>query len=337
MVIISSPSGGIFWDRPYGLGLADWDKALFTDAQDTEAFRNIEQINKSANSVLITHQHFREMDKVCKVAEKFQYKEAYQFVTYKPAQNAKGVNCHIYSTDNLLIHWKGGMNKATKYFAEPHPWKRHNFMILPMLRTKHGSSLDDLPINVTEKHPLISYTLSKQLFEPGKPVLVIGSGSGGEVVGLLRAGFDVVAMDLDKAQIEGLRQRLLVEKGQCDETAKQMEEYAQQARTDMLFYQFNIDEKKKEAEEEQADEVAAAQPKEYSLADREEVVRMQGCDDCGQVLNNKTPGFKCFKCDDVFHDPCMEPCFSGKHMVCSKCKLAGCCVAPPVVPSEKSE
>ena len=120
--------------------------------------------------------------------------------------------------------------------------------------------------------------------------------SGGEVVGLLRAGFDVVAMDMDnyKAQIEGLRQSLMAEKGNCAEETKRMEEYAQQAVTDMMFYQFDIDAKKKAAEAEKAKEVAAVEPKEPALADREKAVRMQGCDDCGSVMNIAHPGFKCF-------------------------------------------
>ena len=328
-------AGGIWWDRPYGLNIEEWDKSAFTEADDLKAFQSINCINFFPKTVMVTHQHLEEVVKVKKAAMAHGFRDSYQFITYKPAQNAKGANRHINAVDNLLIHWKAGMQSTPRFFENQNPVARHNHMMIPMLRSRHKSSLGDDAINKTEKHPLIAYTLSQQLFPRGLPVLVIGSGSGGEVVGLVRAGFNVVAMDMDVVQINGLHQRLLAESGECPETKEEMEDYRRQAQSDYLEYQVGIPANKIPGILAITQDVVPEEPKEPTIADRKLVVSKEGCTTCAELMTTSFPGYNCQVCLKPFHDDCMFACDTKKHRVCGMCKGKCPCVPSVEIASTK--
>ena len=319
------------------MGIEEWDKSAFTEADDLKAFQSINCINFFPKTVMVTHQHLKEVVKVEKAALAHGFRDSYQFITYKPAQNAKGVNRHINSVDNLLIHWKAGMQSTPRFFQNQNPVARHNHMMIPMLRSRHKSSLEDDAINKTEKHPLIAYTLSQQLFPRGLPVLVIGSGSGGEVVGLVRAGFNVVAMDVDVVQVNGLHQRLLAEQGECPETKEEMENYRRQAQSDYLEYQIGIPADKIPGILSGQMSTDPDKPKEPSLSDRVQIVSKEGCTNCAEIMTATFPSYECPVCHKPYHDDCMEPCETNIHRVCGKCKGKCSCVASVEIASAEPE
>lgn len=162
---------------------------------------------------------------------------------------------------------------------------------------------------------------------------MIGSGSGGEVVGLLRAGFNVVAVDIDHKQNVGLRARLMEEAGVLEARKAEMKFFYQQALKDFarcqmhlpkkmldeLWPDLKVEKKEKKKKEEKEDDVV------------EERLISGNCKTCDCDLN-AAPSSWCLLCDKVArHTDCFIKCPSGDHVLCgnecvSKCK----CVSPPV-------
>ena len=257
------------------------------------------------------------------------------FQTYKPAQNAKAHNNLVNATDLILTHYKGGMaNHIQKNFPNgKNPTQRHNFLATPLLHGKTIINSGDEPINPCEKHPIIAYHLSKILFETGKPVLVIGSGSGGEVVGLVRAGYNVVAVDIDHKQNVGLRARLMAEAEVLDQKKDEMKLFYKQAMKDFARYQMNLDSDsidelwpELKVEKKKKKKVEAKEP------EKEEEASISGvCAMCEMDLNG-APSTWCPLCKKVArHNICLTKCPSGQHEHCGKDCVSKCaCVLAPV-------
>lgn len=327
-------AGGIYWDRPYGLKIAKWDEHKFSPRDDEDAFSHIGIINQCPNTCLITHQHFREISQVIASCEAADYRDASMFQTYKPAQNAHAPNNLVNAADMILIHYKGGMkNHIQKNFPNgKNPTQRHNFLATPMLYGKDGKSGDD-PTNPCEKHPIIAYHLSKILFETGKPVLVIGSGSGGEVVGLLRAGFNVVAVEIDHAQNVALRARLMAEAEVLEDNKKKMELFYQQAQKDYARWQMHLS--NAQLDELWPDLKVGKDEKKQLEAREPEPVELPpisgNCVICDCDLNGAESEWcpLCFKV--ARHKLCLVKCPSGEHQFCGDTCVSKCvCVLPPV-------
>ena len=255
------------------------------------------------------------------------------FTTYKPAQNARVRNAFVNACDLLLIHYRGGLHSSQRNFTSHNPVKRHNWLALPLLRSKTTIGAGEQPINPCEKHPLIAYHLSKRLFPPGMPVLVIGSGSGGEVIGLLRAGFNVVAIDCDAKQMVGLRARLVTEAEDFKQKCEDMDLFYRTAWKDMLRYQVGLDKKTVGAlfpdpDNEDAPVVDDAKTTVVAATEVKELVGE--CTICSYDLVG-TPSSMCSVCSKVAcHDNCFLVCPAGTHKGCSKeCVLVCACPSPP--------
>ena len=261
--------------------------------------------------------------------EKAGYTDASMFQTYKPAQNANARNNLVNAADMILIHYRGGMaNAIRKTF--PHgnnPTSRHNFLATPLLHGKTTIESGGPPINPCEKHPIIAYHLSKILFETGKPVLVIGSGSGGEVVGLVRAGFNVVAVEMDHAQNAGLRARLTAEAAVLDKTKVEMELYYQQAMKDFARCQMHLDKKVidelwPDPDDEKSDDESGDEKVEAVSDKLPEIVG--NCLTCDSDFSLQKSMW-CPVCRKVArHIGCMLTCQSKAHVGCCEECIAKC-------------
>ena len=84
---------------------------------------------------------------------------------------------------------------------------RYNYITCPTVTTL-AKNLSGLPINVTEKPPEVAAYFMGFNCTYGSSVLVIGSGSGGDVLGLCQAGYDVVAVEVDSEQFQSCQSRL---------------------------------------------------------------------------------------------------------------------------------
>jgi hypothetical protein len=83
------------------------------------------------------------------------------------------------------------------------PRQRHNFISIPSVLTLAKDSAGNI-INETEKPPELAAFLCGMFCQKGSTILVIGTGAGGCVKGMLQAGFNVVGVENDEKQYNQL-------------------------------------------------------------------------------------------------------------------------------------
>ena len=85
---------------------------------------------------------------------------------------------------------------------------RHNLIFAHQVGPKRKFAGSDADVNTTQKNPNVASCLGRIMCAPGAHALVLGAGSGSEVVGLARVGVNVVAVERDTKQFKALTERL---------------------------------------------------------------------------------------------------------------------------------
>ena len=117
------------------------------------------------------------------------------------------MDCFIFAVEVVLVGYKGGRPKLS--FDEPNPMLRHNLIYSHRVASKWKRVDSDAPVNTCQKHTGVAFELARTFCRPGSNALVLGAGSGSDVIGCLRAGVNVVAVESDQAQFAGCRARLV--------------------------------------------------------------------------------------------------------------------------------
>jgi hypothetical protein len=195
----------VYFDTPYGLGLADWDIKM-TTAEFDIFFKQLAVINTARNHVLCLHCHWSDLGRVAEAMTGAGYEDIHPMYVYKPQQNQKGMN-FIFAVDAILIGYKPRVNALHLTFRDASPLLRHNLFFDHQVGAKWHSQETKQPVNPTQKHPEIATRLAKIFCTPGSRALVIGSGSGSDVLGILRAGVNVVSLEKDPVQFQAFKAR----------------------------------------------------------------------------------------------------------------------------------
>ena len=194
---------------PFGLRLAPWD-VLLTDEELGVFFKQLSFVNTSQQTMLALVVHFADAGRVKAAMEAAGYQSVHPFYAYKPNQNQKGTDCFIFAVEMILIGYLSVAKDRGLMFKERNPVGRHNLLFGHNLRgSRYRLSGQDEPVNTCQKHSGIAYHLASICARPGSNALVIGAGSGSDVIGCLRAGVNVVAVDKDPSQFQGYKARLL--------------------------------------------------------------------------------------------------------------------------------
>jgi hypothetical protein len=108
----------------------------------------------------------------------------------------------VSTVEMATLAFKPSSDKCTKNMPMD-PRKRHNFIECKAVTTYLRDSNNQV-LNPCQKPPQLAEWYIGMYCEPGAWVLVIGGGAGGEVRGALNAGCNVVAVESDKRQFDGL-------------------------------------------------------------------------------------------------------------------------------------
>jgi hypothetical protein len=128
--------------------------------------------------------------------EKAGFSSIHPYYFYKPDQNQRGTDCFIFAVEMILIGYMSPAAERKLVFADKNPTMRHNMFFGHTLRgQRYTLSGEDQPGNTCQKHTGIAQELATIFTHPGVNALVIGSGSGSDVIGCLRAQLNVVAID----------------------------------------------------------------------------------------------------------------------------------------------
>ena len=127
--------------------------------------------------------------------------------------------------EHLLVGFFGGRNNVPWLFG-PNTYDRHNLLVGPNVNARLMN--DQAPVNRHEKPAWITRLLAASFCSPGDTVLVLGAGAGGDAVGLLAAGMNVIGLENDPAQfpflsgrINTLANNFMTHKGSWDKTLPQ--------------------------------------------------------------------------------------------------------------------
>ena len=194
---------------PFGLGLADWD-VLLTDEQLKMFFRQLAIVNSCPSTVLALVVHFTDAGRVAKAMEEHGYIGVHPFYVYKPTQNQRGTECFIFAVEMVLIGYLATPSERKLNFPDPNPLDRHNLLFGHSLRgPRFQLSGDQAPVNTCQKHTGVAHYLASVFAHPGANALVIGAGSGSDVIGCVRASLNVFAVEKDPGQFRGCKARLM--------------------------------------------------------------------------------------------------------------------------------
>jgi hypothetical protein len=208
---------------PYGLHLADWDE-LLSDAEVDLFFQQIAIMNTAAAHTIFLHVHPKDIGRIWTALEAKGYQHVHLLFVYKPAHNTVGTHQYLNAVDQILVGYSPSRDAAKPRFSNPNPMFRHNLIYSHTTHHKRtmSASGESTSINVTEKHPAVSMQLGGVHCRPGGRALVVGAGSGSEVIGFNRAGLKVVGVEKDPRQFQAICARLVAEQEDVEKIDKQI-------------------------------------------------------------------------------------------------------------------
>jgi hypothetical protein len=205
---------------PYGLNLAPWD-VLLSDEELESFFEQIAVINRARHHCLVLGAPWHEGGRLRTIMLAKGYMDTHVLTVIKPMQNTTGLSW-INATEFLFVGYKGGVKECKLSFKDMHPLRRHNVLVGHQVGAKllHVGTEDE--VNPTQKNPNIATALGQVMCPPGGHALVLGAGSGSEVVGLARAGVNVVGVERDPRQFRAIADRVISEAAFPDAAMKKL-------------------------------------------------------------------------------------------------------------------
>ena len=225
----------MFWDAVFGLNVAHWDERRLTREEWTEFFKQVAVINTATNFAAAFYCYYVQLGELREVMEEAGYSGFELIHVIKPMQNYQGTNQFINNAELILIGYKNVRTNFQLNFADPNPMRRHSAIFSPNVGPK--LTYDSKEVNTTEKHPLVSMRLGQIFCPPGSNVLLIGAGSGAEMVGFNRAQLSVVALEADPLPIPGAASRMVKE---CAKE-KEFDVIAKEEMTNLLAFEKMLD------------------------------------------------------------------------------------------------
>ena len=204
----------VYWDMPFGLGLTeddtsdDWDRSL-TDQELAHFFTFLGLSNSCKNFTLALMIPPTETERMSQAMNDNGFNNIHSIYVRKPQVNGIGTNKWIPSMEQILVGYKPNLKATQTRFPEDRnsPLDRHNVIYSPNTGKKILRQ-DGKMVNVCQKHPFIAYSLGKIHCRPNSRVLVIGAGSGSDVIGFSRAGLSVTCVEKSAVQFPYLSTRI---------------------------------------------------------------------------------------------------------------------------------
>ena len=195
------------WDLPFGLGLAEWDAALLTRRQFQKLFSTCDVLSTNPNYCVLFYCIMGQAGELQEEMKSHGFSNIQSVFVYKPENNCVGVNCFINAVEVLVMGWRTSRAKSVVDFPEANPTMRHNMFFAPNVR---GKLMDEkgVPVNTTQKPTLTSFRFAQRFVRAGGKALVIGAGSGSDMIGMAYAGVSVVGVEKDPRQCDLIRGRL---------------------------------------------------------------------------------------------------------------------------------
>ena len=208
--------GVIFFDFPFGLGREEWDQFPLSVEELKTIIRKIQSMSAFPwfRFIAVVRQDLVALYQAALQDLGFGHVHAWYW--YKTTHNQEFVST-LSSVEVLLVatYCEKNKNNERKWDGTSSngrwksPLERHNHVDLPGVSTVRFLDQNQKVVNRHEKPPALIAEFLDRFLPPGANVLVIGAGSGGEVIGALasRCG-DIIALEPDAYQFENLVRRM---------------------------------------------------------------------------------------------------------------------------------
>lgn len=113
----------------------------------------------------------------------------------------------VSAVETLTVAHYGSRPPQESVHFSPSPLLRHNIVEYPPVQTKRISQ--GVIVNPTEKPPHLSMDFFSRYCTDGEWVLVLGFGSGSEIIGALEKNLNVVGIESDPGQFRAIDERLI--------------------------------------------------------------------------------------------------------------------------------
>ncbi len=189
-------------DAPFGYDLFPHDQQISVTTL-TEQSKQFDAINTKSNHVWIVIHKVDDTHIVREAMVERNYKNIQQIYWYKRNQYCEGPVHRLTPAVDVMTFGCHPNAESITWNVSDNPRERHNFIDIPSVLTLAKDSSGNI-INVTEKPPELAAFLCGMFCQKGSTILVIGTGAGGCVKGMLQAGFNVVGVENDEKQFNQL-------------------------------------------------------------------------------------------------------------------------------------
>ena len=194
----------IWFDFPYGLSRRKnhepWD-VRWSDKDVEGLFKSIELVTQGRGCCFYFWAPLEQLVAMKGIASKCGWAQL-EYVTWtKPYHAAYAFNCLNPVTEHALFGIKVVEGKVWQSPLTTRNLHRPNSYVYPAVTTFYPD-LTGKPCNSCEKPVGLTYKLMCTMGTKGQNVLVLGAGSGAEVLAALAAGFGVIAVEQDTLSIK---------------------------------------------------------------------------------------------------------------------------------------
>ena len=195
------------FDMPYGVldkTSAPWDTRL-TGHQFVSILRQVMAIDTRENFTVVFWHNILDSQMVHNSLVELGFGDFCNFIWSKPDANLVGTNRFIHAFETATVAFHGSRQQV--FFALPNNlYDRRN--VITMEGVTSLSKYGGVPINVAEKPVGLMQHFFRIFCPPGSTVLVIGFGSGTDIIGCLEMDLNVVGIEMDPKQFQAASSRV---------------------------------------------------------------------------------------------------------------------------------
>jgi hypothetical protein len=207
----------VYADLPYKLNIGEpWDTRFLTLDELIHILQSINIRNSAPFHVVILWINPSQLNVVTEALEETGHDNIMTMYWHKVG-NRPPVPAHRLAsiTEQCVIAYSKGTTQYSNYLNLPTDVLQRGNMIMSRGLGVLSKNVSGEEINRFEKPPWVSQQLIAMFTKPGAEVLVLGSGAGGDVKGILNAGRDCLAIESDTKQYDAMVAHMLEYKPVC--------------------------------------------------------------------------------------------------------------------------
>jgi hypothetical protein len=202
-------AAAVYHDSNFGVTKQPWDVCMTSPNAD-EFFVQLAAINSSPSTACIFKIKPSMYSMFAAAFDKGGYKDAHAFYWVKANQQVPMSSGYTTSTvEMFIIGYKGGKTDSafTPVMTSSGQISRANVIITPGVRKYYKDADTNMPLNDCQSPEELAQHFGGVHGHPGENVLVIGGGSGSDVLGFVKSGMNVYCIERNKTMVKGMTQR----------------------------------------------------------------------------------------------------------------------------------